>query len=83
MTENDAKTKWCPFTRTMASLPENDSSITSINRAGQEDEAPALPQIVCCIASECMAWRWARDVREVSSLDRRPGFCGLAGVPGL
>lgn len=28
----------------------------------------------CCIASDCMAWRWWK-------LDKKHGYCGFAGVP--
>ncbi len=29
-----------------------------------------------CLASDCMAWRWA-----TSAENETKGFCGLAGVP--
>ena len=92
MTEDEAKTKWCPMARIR--LGE-----AAINRT-------FLPNPDCnCLASGCAAWRWgdivqvkvddprglpASDPRTV--LDAaiigtkhrflpRPGYCGLAGKP--
>ena len=76
MTEDEAKTKWCPFTR-FHSSPSDD--IYS-NRLGGRPIAE-------CIASECMAWRWQQDTRveivrgEYVSKNPLHGYCGLAGKP--
>lgn len=47
-----------------------------------------LEQEDMCIASDCMAWRWARGSADVGGIkrpnpeDSRPmGYCGLAGRP--
>jgi hypothetical protein len=87
LSEEEAKTKWCPHVRLLEPYAEK----TSMNR-GNEDEP-----IGCCLASECMAWRWGPcfwiDPGETSepktrySTDHKPGmelepakgFCGLAG----
>ncbi len=37
-----------------------------------------------CIASKCMAWRWARNYDDLLDPDDDPvtiGYCGLAGKP--
>lgn len=34
-----------------------------------------------CWGQECMAWRWF-DGAEVAE-DKRRGYCGMAGVPGV
>ena len=77
MTEEEAKTKWCPFSRSgivgdgVANRPQNFT-----NGAVDDDRS--------CIGSACMAWRWgAHDLkikggRLVSTDD---SYCGLAGKP--
>jgi hypothetical protein len=59
VTEAAAKTKWCPFVRYLATFrhPETSKLETagSYNR-GAVDSALGQSR---CIASECMAWRWA------------------------
>lgn len=51
MTEEDAKTKWCPFVR-----------FVSVNNRGEsETSIPRNPPITACIGSACMAWRWKND----------------------
>lgn len=50
--EEDAKTKWCPFTRVAASATEwhtNRPSHADVDRA----------QFDMCVGSACMAWRTA------------------------
>lgn len=49
MTEEEARTKWCPFVRI-----GNYLSGGSLNRAANGDIDNAMK----CIASECMGWRW-------------------------
>lgn len=64
MTEKEAKTKWCPFARTIFARRAGDNSITV--RAPQVafniytmDEADdrAIPGGATCIGSACMAFR--------------------------
>jgi hypothetical protein len=81
MTEDEAKTKWCPFVRAQLTEGEPSYNATPEARVGQ------------CIASGCMAWRWGErletereaymrgtDLRRTlqSTTD---GFCGLVGKP--
>lgn len=92
MTEQEAKTKWCPFAR----IPSHISGAANvpplaINRLSRPDsQAAAFPFAgLTCIGSACMAWRWNEQTAarkgtdiaaySVSSEDR--GFCGLAGRP--
>jgi hypothetical protein len=82
MTEDEAKTKWCPF----AMAP---GASFALNR-GPEGVANGRSM---CLASECMAFRWdmggwklAQDGRGMlmrpKEADEAPeGFCGLAGRP--
>jgi hypothetical protein len=87
MTEEEAKTKWCPFARTRM-VDSEDSP--SGNRTDMGD--PDLGAF--CIGSACMAWRWANgsDIHELERTHpdiptgqlkgfRDTGYCGLAGKP--
>ena len=78
MTEEEAKTKWCPFVR----LHGGDMSF---NRYG----AGETPPMGLCIGSACMAWRWVVDeignprvfATQTLGEEVRLGSCGLAGKP--
>jgi hypothetical protein len=48
LTEEEAKTKWCPFVR-----QNGDNNRPSGNRSIYGEPM--------CIASQCMAWRWAQQ----------------------
>lgn len=69
MTEDEAKTKWCPAYRVATSGGDPSSTYEMDNRpeGGEPDEAAPhgwrrLPGtthgISNCIGSACMAWRW-------------------------
>jgi hypothetical protein len=89
MTEDEAKTKWCPFVR------HSDDSGGSFNRGMFPGDATNKGRTndcwQCnCIASQCMAWRWDQTRWMLEHDDRgmlmRPpkdgvprGYCGLAG----
>jgi hypothetical protein len=92
MTEDEARTKWCPFARCLTTIDNdgNPIALTAINRAAG-DVAGSL-----CIASACMAWRFTDYFNEQHRLTRkvtiepapdgwsetnREGHCGLAGRP--
>lgn len=79
MTEAEAKTKWCPFSRCLTG--DDTGGAVTVNR-------PFLPEIFGdgsklvgnnCIGSRCMAWRWHLDS---GGWEREPpdGYCGLAGA---
>lgn len=68
MTEDEAKTKWCPFARISDGEPP-----TSVNRPEPYGDVPH------CLGSGCMAWRW--EVPDPATYKSAPGFCGLAGKP--
>lgn len=74
MTEDEAKTKWCPMT-----LCASSSALTG-NRF--ENVAATYPnQSARCIGTACMMWRQ----HVPHSMDPHPeqvlghGYCGLAG----
>lgn len=74
MTEDEAKTKWCPFARVLSSLQHG---IGNRDVRGGSYSPGAL-----CIASACMAWRW--DVEGATANETHysstHGYCGLAGI---
>jgi hypothetical protein len=76
MTEEEAQQKWCPQSR-------------SQQHDGANRKDGASGGIGVCIASQCMAWRWAVEPKTRDEWnDRYPnrsiraeGFCGLSGRP--
>lgn len=86
MTEEQAKSKWCPQSR----VGSGQSGLGGMNRDAHA--TPVDPTLVerhsRCIASACMAWRERRD--EVHTYPdgggtvvrvELNGYCGLAGQP--
>ena len=80
MTEEEAKTKWCPFIQVSAG--GGCVGGLSNRQDGSHNKTPdGSPN---CIGSACMAWRWREppgpqppDAPEPSD----EGWCGLAGRP--
>jgi hypothetical protein len=68
MTEDEAKTKWCPAFR------GNDHGV---NRPLDLDTNALMGR---CIASACMAWRWDYPHVQTNKPEEREGHCGLAGA---
>ena len=77
MTEDEAKTKWCPFSRVAVDVvdPSRISPAPGHNRVQKMDGDVitrwGVPDGSLCVAGRCMAWRTHRPGR---------GYCGLAGV---
>lgn len=74
MTEEEAKKKWCPFVRlTVGVIEGKGGQLTpAFNRFGSVETGLTENPVDCrCIASECMAWRWARieEVRPTATWD--------------
>lgn len=88
LTEEEARTRWCPLGHQPCILPldhthQTYAAVGGINRVPQGD-------VPACLASQCMAWRWAtpkplRDIDLVTSdvVDQEPrrGYCGAFGTP--
>lgn len=74
-TEEQAKTKWCPYSRVMV---DQDVEV-SVNRSVRGGE----PDPDCmCVATGCMAWRWVVDAsgKLVEAPDGAlQGYCGMGG----
>jgi len=71
MTEEEARTKWCPQIRWTS------------HGEGYSDPFENRGSNCNCIASDCMMWRWNRDIMAGGSGRAEPtqGYCGLAGKP--
>lgn len=79
MTEEEAKTKWCPQSRYAFA-----NGATGNRGGGQADDAyPPLVSATRCQGSACMAWRWLPSFsvsgKEIQGSTK--GYCGLAGEP--
>lgn len=91
MTEDEAKTKWCPFVQFVPQAATGTNRGVRIERGAEG--APAFK----CIGSACMAWRtshqWFDDAQQNpgwvdyppyafkpgDGQERDDGYCGLAG----
>lgn len=73
MTEDEAKKKWCPFSRVYTGY---ETPVANRNLPTVGDDETAL-----CIGSECMTWRWEDKYSSVAGVICQVGYCGLAGKP--
>lgn len=95
MTEDEAKTKWCPEVRLPHDaydrhpIPEsgNIERFNSRTLAVNRDDNGSPKVGACCLASACMMWRWENKGYHNGNLTKphkyERGWCGLAGVPTL
>lgn len=70
LTEDEAKMKWCPLAR--AGDQRGEDRIT-VNRHGNAADPDCY-----CIASACMAWRFAVGTGYEGAVR---GYCGAFGKP--
>jgi hypothetical protein len=70
VTEDEARTKWCPMVRFVV-----DSQDDGANRWIGHQSPPECR----CIASDCMMWRWRmpETLEEIEDC-KGDGYCGLA-----
>lgn len=83
LTEEEAKTKWCPFVRATYHVPAQHPHPADHGYIGNRDVhdrggVGGVPN-TNCVASRCMAWRFRSVLNAEENVDRR-GYCGLAGV---
>lgn len=76
LTEEEAKTKWCPEVRTGLNAG------MAVNRhvADAPGAIDGVYDETRCRGSACMAWRWHNDGLSDYPPDTK-GFCGKAGRP--
>lgn len=95
-TEEEAKTKWCPFAR-YATSDEDGNAANRWKQSVAAEQPHALNPVPCrCIGSACMAWRWVAGATTGKSVtldngafgyqttvtpDKYFGYCGLASRP--
>lgn len=73
MTEDEAKTKWCPFVNFFSAYMGG----VYHNRGGVEQEVTATKDSVYCIGSKCMMWRTGGTYKDGDWVVR--GRCGIGG----
>lgn len=96
MTEQEAKTKWCPFARERPAqgMPDGGGNRTPY---GSPEDGPVADDytreqamLFPCIGSACMAWRQDKEATAARMKELAPEssvainghfFCGLAGKP--
>lgn len=78
MTEDQAKTKWCPMIRTgmVAGMAVN-------HHVDTRPDGDGVYHNTRCIASECMMWRWnlepaKEEILAIYVESTTDGRCGLA-----
>lgn len=87
MTEDEAKSKWCPFSRVAADL-QQEGTVIGVSPAFNRRTTAECPRGSTvygslCIGSACMAWR-PGTLTENGERVYPPeghGYCGLAGKP--
>ena len=84
MTKDDARKKWCPFARLATTKTSGFNRVAPLNADNTMVDIDAAPMMVislCCIASECMAFRTISEYRGDTNETVTRGYCGLAGKP--
>jgi len=66
MRTEEARTKWCPFSRVALSEGMAANRTASMGKGGYAD----IEEETRCIANDCMAWQWY-------SMSPPDGDCGL------
>ena len=80
LTEEEAKGKWCPFSRKAYRFSQGFESgpfsgACSFNRGGRQN---------CdCIASSCAVWQWYDTLSNMKGSEIPRGYCGLASKPTM
>jgi len=85
MTEDEARTKWCPMVRVLVTRNDN---VWQGNMLTNRGEIPASNTDTLCIASDCMMWQATDNEFDpeppqtsavrVPQKGKPAGYCGLA-----
>jgi len=79
MTEEEAKTKWCPITRFHQGMDRD-------VYCNKPDGRAVSPDSSLCIGSDCMMWQCGnsgakslgqQQAEGVGIVEENPGYCGL------
>ncbi len=75
MTEEEAKTKWCPY---VLNAGCNRNPVDGVRVLS--GELKMLPGGAQCVASDCMMWRWEvnPEACDIFRNSTTKGCCGLA-----
>lgn len=78
MTEDEARTKWCPHTRVWQ-ISGTESTSVAYNRTESELSSYTNPSRARCIASDCMMWESTEELFGVPPDEyyETDGDCGL------
>jgi hypothetical protein len=77
-TEEEARKLWCPMVRYEEGVNRWSLGAEPLEKWGTEDN----PSASRCIASQCMMWRWERDLyAEGYQPESNKGYCGIANKP--
>lgn len=80
MTEDEAKTKWCPVAR--VALPNGSACNRDFETPNLQESHPSFIAATRCIGSACMAWQYDLTREEASNgYPAASGHCGLTGKP--
>ena len=82
MTEQEARTKWCPMVRYSSDEMEPSANRWNFGKLGSDER-------VNCLASDCMLWRWVmtedqalyNNTEYKTTCFKPRGYCGLGGKP--
>lgn len=78
MTEEQARTKWCPMVRLSVGYDDYGESHVAVNRWNRYESALYSK----CVASDCMMWRETEPKKYGVPRDGKTseptGYCGLA-----
>lgn len=79
MTEQEAKTKWCPFARVDADGAAGANRYPEVEADGSTipEDQRVTPLTNTCVGSACMAFRVETDAYGPTG----KVYCGLAGKP--